>query len=409
MAFNVQLYRPNSAQTAFEAVYVATKPSLVEGLVGADNKILTSMLPSYILGGMRFVGLINSNKNLETLRGELMAWATNQAGAGGTGEPVPVEAFPGKYFVATKNVKITAINEDVFRFGEEGDPMNTTEVNLEIGDRLVFESYESGSGLYTWGVINNTYADATTTAVGVVRMATEAEAVAGDIVEGDRQPVMTPYRTSQWYSNAGVNQAIQTALDGKQDKHNILTNLSGLDSSVGLVKKTGTDTFIIDQSDYATTSGVAGAINSNNQDLMNNIIPDVFAKKDSETLTGAPKAPTPSPADNSTRIATTKFVKDQNYITSSQAPVQGVKGDSETSFRTGEVNITKANIGLSNVSNYGVANETEAKVGISNAKYMTPLRTKEAIDHLASIPYFETLPTFNASNFPAGKLIMVKV
>ena len=39
------------------------------------------------------------------------------------------------------------------------------------------------------------------------------------------------------------------------------------------------------------------------------------------------------------------------------ALVSGVKGDSETSYRTGNVNITKANIGLSNVDNTSDANK----------------------------------------------------
>jgi hypothetical protein len=46
----------------------------------------------------------------------------------------------------------------------------------------------------------------------------------------------------------------------------------------------------------------------------------------SPTFTGDPKAPTPAVGDNDTSIATTKFVKDQNYITSAGAPVQSVFG-----------------------------------------------------------------------------------
>lgn len=45
---------------------------------------------------------------------------------------------------------------------------------------------------------------------------------------------------------------------------------------------------------------------------------------------------------------------------------------------------TKSEVGLGSVLNYGIATEAEAKAGTSNAKYMTPLRTKEAIEALAS-------------------------
>ena len=41
---------------------------------------------------------------------------------------------------------------------------------------------------------------------------------------------------------------------------------------------------------------------------------------------------------------------------------------------------------LSNVANYTIATSTEAKAGEANNKYMTPLRTKEAIANLAPKP-----------------------
>lgn len=41
--------------------------------------------------------------------------------------------------------------------------------------------------------------------------------------------------------------------------------------------------------------------------------------------------------------------------------------------------LTKANLGLGSVENYGIATEAEAKAGAANNKYMTPLRTFDAI------------------------------
>ena len=43
-------------------------------------------------------------------------------------------------------------------------------------------------------------------------------------------------------------------------------------------------------------------------------------------------------------------------------------------------NVTKSQVGLGNVQNYGVALESQAKVGVAHNAYMTPLRTKQAID-----------------------------
>jgi hypothetical protein len=43
-------------------------------------------------------------------------------------------------------------------------------------------------------------------------------------------------------------------------------------------------------------------------------------------------------------------------------------------------NVTKSQVGLGSVLNYGVATLSEARDGTTNTKYMTPLRTKNAID-----------------------------
>ncbi len=42
--------------------------------------------------------------------------------------------------------------------------------------------------------------------------------------------------------------------------------------------------------------------------------------------------------------------------------------------------VTKSQIDLDNVQNYGIATQSEAETGTSNAKYVTPLRVKQAID-----------------------------
>lgn len=51
---------------------------------------------------------------------------------------------------------------------------------------------------------------------------------------------------------------------------------------------------------------------------------------------------------------------------------------SHESNKTNPHSVTKEQVGLSNVSNYGIATEAEATAGTSNAKYMTPSLTKKA-------------------------------
>ena len=63
----------------------------------------------------------------------------------------------------------------------------------------------------------------------------------------------------------------------------------------------------------------------------------------SPTFTGTPKAPTATAGTNTTQIATTAFV--QSAVTAATSGVSGVKGDAEVNYRTGNVNLTPANLG----------------------------------------------------------------
>jgi hypothetical protein len=80
----------------------------------------------------------------------------------------------------------------------------------------------------------------------------------------------------------------------------------------------------------------------------------------SPTFTGTPTAPTPSSSDNTTKVATTEYVKDQNYLTSVTASDVGlgnVTNESKaTMFAsptfTGTVSgVSKTHVGLGNVTN----------------------------------------------------------
>lgn len=54
-----------------------------------------------------------------------------------------------------------------------------------------------------------------------------------------------------------------------------------------------------------------------------------------------------------------------------------------TASRSNPHGVTKAQVGLGSVQNYGVASATEARDGTLNDRYMTPLRTAQAIQELA--------------------------
>lgn len=63
------------------------------------------------------------------------------------------------------------------------------------------------------------------------------------------------------------------------------------------------------------------------------------------------------------------------------APVQSVNS------KTGAVNLTKTDVGLGSVNNYGVATEAEAQAGTSNLKYMTPIRTMDSVKEYSKVLY----------------------
>lgn len=68
--------------------------------------------------------------------------------------------------------------------------------------------------------------------------------------------------------------------------------------------------------------------------------------------------------------------------------------------------VTKSQIGLSNVQNYGIALESQAKAGVSNAVYMTPLRTKQAIDEQRPVLIPRKTADVAGSEYPVGVSFM---
>lgn len=49
---------------------------------------------------------------------------------------------------------------------------------------------------------------------------------------------------------------------------------------------------------------------------------------------------------------------------------------------TGAVELTKADVGLGNVENFGIANQAEAEAAEAADKYMTPLATRQFVEHM---------------------------
>lgn len=68
--------------------------------------------------------------------------------------------------------------------------------------------------------------------------------------------------------------------------------------------------------------------------------------------------------------------------------------------------VSKSQVGLGNVLNYGIATKAEAEEGTSNTKYMTPLRTKEEIEAsikvVSGVMFEDISASFPKVNIPIG-------
>ena len=150
------------------------------------------------------------------------------------------------------------------------------------------------------------------------------------------------------------------------------------------------------------------------------------ANIDSPSFTGTPTAPTPDTSDDSTKLATTAYVKAitdaMNTGVSSVAgtgainitgtaanPIVGISLATTTdpgamsaadktklnsvesgaqvntvdsvAGKTGVVTLVKSDVGLSNVQNYGVASEAVAITGESTTTYSTPKRVRDFVEN----------------------------
>ncbi|MDH2154243.1 tail fiber domain-containing protein [Stenotrophomonas sp. GD03657] len=85
---------------------------------------------------------------------------------------------------------------------------------------------------------------------------------------------------------------------------------------------------------------------------------------------------------------TNRYMTPQRVAQAIQALV-GIKVDNHISNTNNPHNVTKTQVQLGNVQNFGLATDPEAQAGVVNNKYMTPYLVKLAIDALA-------LPVINA-------------
>lgn len=405
------LLKSKTGASTYQNYYVKSSIYAVDGLLGDDNKLKSTLMPSWVTGGMKFVEVLTNNTTLDTLYSKIVNWLEERD----LPTSSPYTEFQGKYFIVapmnpTINLTIPEgqtnlgilYGDDAYggNQGESGGP--GTPLVLERGDWIMYSHYSDG--VHMFAVINNTYKDARENEAGVIQLATQDDALTGT----DDKKAITPMKLAAVLSP--IKSDITSLENNKQSKHTSLINLTQLmnaGSTTGFIKKTGQNTYEIDENFYTTIPDVENMISGAISQYDSTTIADITAS----LTTKAPKS-NPVFTGTITTPLGSGFVKSSSagVLSVDNNIVTGIKGDSETTYRIGQVNITKSNIGLSSVQNYSIASASDVKANaesVSN-KYMTPQRTKEAIDYWAKIPIYaseEAIP----SDLPVGKLVFVEV
>ena len=116
-------------------------------------------------------------------------------------------------------------------------------------------------------------------------------------------------------------------------------------------------------------------VNRATADASGNTITTTYAPINNPDLQGTPTAPTATTGTSTTQIATTEFVA--NSISAMTAGVSGVKGNAEATYRTGDVNITPANIGVEDGAEVNQNAFSNVKVGATTMAADTKTDTLE--------------------------------
>ena len=145
--YNVELRRSNGSNYE-DKIYLKTSVGLVEGLLDANGKIKTSLLPSFVLGSMRFVSIWQDTQNntLEHLHTNVIdPYITSNGGSA-----------RGCYVVVTRTMQVS-ISNGYSLFADEiagvSDPLPFSSGQVTIEEWLVNCINEDGK----FGYANNTY------------------------------------------------------------------------------------------------------------------------------------------------------------------------------------------------------------------------------------------------------------
>lgn len=151
-----------------------------------------------------------------------------------------------------------------------------------------------------------------------------------------------------------------------------------IDDFVGMSEVVDQLEDITDAINQKTAGGMADHVNAKNNPHE--------VTKDQVGLGLVDNFPTAAPAEATGGTANNRFMTPlrtkQLIDATATAALNNHMGDT-----TNPHGVTKTQVGLGNVQNYAVPTQAEAEAGASNARYMTPLRTREAIEAIVGVAF----------------------
>src|SRR5690554_5943328 len=214
------LLKVRTGTSTYQDYYVRSSIHAVDGLLGDDDKIKSTLMPSWVAGGMKFVEVLTNHTTLDTLYSKIVNWLEERD----LPTSSPYTEFQGKYFIVapmnpTINLTIPEgqtnlgilYGDDSYggNQGESGGP--GTPLVLERGDWIMYSHY--ADGVHMFAVINNTYKDARENEAGVIQLASQDDALTGT----NNKKAMTPERTMQVINNKLTNYYVKSDVYTKSE------------------------------------------------------------------------------------------------------------------------------------------------------------------------------------------------
>lgn len=218
----------------------------------------------------------------------------------------------------------------------------------------------------------------------------------------------TDYAAVYYLTKNGVNTgvAINIPKDLFVESGEIVTNPTGQPAGkyLKLVLQNQTEPIYINVADLvdAYTSGLGITISTNNEISIKIVVGNGLSVD-----TDGIKMATVTTTTNGAMLSSDKVKLDDIENGAQKNTVTGVKGDNEATYRVGNVNITKANIGLSNVDNvkqYSASNPPPYPVASVNNKTGAVVLDASDVDAVSTANITQTLGT-STTKVPSEKAV----